>query len=217
MLELCAPEHVLCDDDWEQCHKCRPSTHVQEANLEAGKSSIQLFRMVRMYINKVMWRMLVLENVAAVIYVLDLDLYDRHHFEDIESNRLHESLVYLEQMFKSKWFQGTNALIVFSGVPAMSKRLSTSPFPRRHFPDYKGADSQEDVVAYIERLCKDKFSLDRKLLTRVCDVSDIGAVKDMLDSIPGDLLGDLVAESPPLEISSPGRVSSWASSWLSKQ
>lgn len=88
------------------------------------------------------------ENVMAIMFVVDLDDYDRFLLEEQSQNRMMDTLVLFDSIVNSQWFMRTRIILLLNKVDVFEQKLARSPL-EKYFPDYSGGNDVNRAAKYI--------------------------------------------------------------------
>ncbi|KAF9065081.1 alpha subunit of G-protein [Rhodocollybia butyracea] len=89
------------------------------------------------------------KDAGIVIFVASLDEYDEGLFEDPTINRMQEALALFDSIVNSRWFIETPMVLFLNKIDLFSEKISYSPLPREHFPDYRGGNDYDAALDFI--------------------------------------------------------------------
>ncbi|MCJ1265296.1 Guanine nucleotide-binding protein alpha-1 subunit [Lobaria immixta] len=108
----------------------------------------------------------VFEDVAVLIYLVDISAYDQCLYEDESANMTQESLVVFEAIRELSFFAHTSIVLFFTKIGCLEGKLATSPI-KKYIHDFSNdPNSPQDVKDYFER----KFLSLNKNPQRTIDV-----------------------------------------------
>lgn len=91
------------------------------------------------------------ENVAVVLFLVDLSGYDEHLYEDPTVNRMSESVVLFDSICNARWFKSSSLVLLFTNMDCLQDKLATSPV-KEYFPDFSGNQTSfQDVKNYFQQ------------------------------------------------------------------
>lgn len=92
----------------------------------------------------------IFEDVAVIIFLVDVSDYDQTLLEDQSTSRMQESLTLFESIYNARWFVNTSIVLFFTKIDILKEKVATSPF-NHYFPDFSGDPTNlESVKSYIE-------------------------------------------------------------------
>ena len=89
------------------------------------------------------------ENVTAIIFCAALSGYDQVLAEDEKTNVLLESIKVFEVICNSEWFIKTPMILFLNKKDLFAEKITKSPL-NICFPEYIGADDEEEAGEYIK-------------------------------------------------------------------
>ena len=99
----------------------------------------------------------VFADTDIIIFPVDLSSYDDTLEDNLEENRLSESISLFERICHSKWLGNKSVLVIFTNLKILREKLTEQPL-QLHFPDYEGGLDVDAAQSYIS----ERFSLIRK-------------------------------------------------------
>ena len=99
--------------------------------------SIRMFR-VRQLTERKKW-IHQFENIASVIFIVDLCCYDEVALEDREVNRMTEALTILDSIANEKWFRDTSIILLLHNINQFEQKLDKVPL-KNYFSDFNGGN-----------------------------------------------------------------------------
>lgn len=99
------------------------------------------------------------DDVAAVLFVVDLPCYDQ---EASDENEMEDRIELFDGVINTKWILPTTRFILFlSNITAFQQKLSHTPF-KDYFPDCEGG-SEAEVIDYLLRRSREVNREGRKI------------------------------------------------------
>ena len=89
------------------------------------------------------------EDVTAILFCASLAAYDQALEEDESINRMVESIELYKYVCHIRWFLKKRIILFLNKKDLLKEKLSHVPL-QMCFPDYKGPNTYDDAVAYIE-------------------------------------------------------------------
>ena len=102
------------------------------------------------------------EDVTAIIFCSALSGYDLILEEDENVNRMEESLKLFKSVCNNKWFVATSIVLFLNKTDIFCEKIQRTPLTIC-FPEYDGANTNEDAVSYIKMKFED---MNKKRLTK---------------------------------------------------
>jgi len=90
------------------------------------------------------------ENVTAVLFVVDINAYDRVLYEDEKVNRLEEALNLFENICNSRWFRDTSIILFLNKSDLFKEKIKRVPLTVT-FSDYTGESTYEAGTTFLEQ------------------------------------------------------------------
>jgi guanine nucleotide-binding protein G(i) subunit alpha len=125
------------------------------------------------------------EGISSVIYLAALDEYDLKLEEDLQTNRLDESLKLFNEITGSQWLKDRSFILFLNKSDLFKEKLKVSPLSDK-FKDYTGGDDSDAGIKYIESLYKKRFAGSMLYIYYTCaiDTNNVtrvfNAVKDTI-------------------------------------
>jgi len=88
------------------------------------------------------------ENVAAILFVVNISAYDRVLYEDEKVNHLVESLNLFENLCSSKWFRENSIILFLNKSDIFKEKIKNIPLTVC-FPDYEGENTYEAGITFF--------------------------------------------------------------------
>ncbi|MCJ1388715.1 guanine nucleotide-binding protein subunit alpha [Xylographa bjoerkii] len=88
------------------------------------------------------------DNLAIILFTVDIASYDQVLFEDERVNRMQEALRAFKLVCNSRWFLNTHIWLFFTKIDKLEDKLKFSPL-KNYCPDYEGGDSFEAAKEYL--------------------------------------------------------------------
>jgi len=89
------------------------------------------------------------EDVTAVVFVAAISEYDQRCYEDLETNRIDESLNLFRDTLNSKWLHKCHTILFLNKKDIFAEKIKRVPL-KEHFPEYTGDDNYELAVDYVK-------------------------------------------------------------------
>lgn len=126
------------------------------------------------------------ENVAVLIYLVDISDYDQVLYEDKSANRMQESLTVFDSICNTRWFSNTSIVLFFTKIDCLESKLASSPF-KTYFPDFSGDPTDiEEVKDYIRM----RFLVVNMNPEKTIDVYFFNLLSETIDA--GDTALDII-------------------------
>ncbi|KAF1934193.1 G protein alpha subunit [Didymella exigua CBS 183.55] len=85
------------------------------------------------------------DNVAAILFVVDLPCYDQ---EASGNNAMAEQIELFDNVVNTEWFTDTEFILFLNNISAFRQKLSHKPLGN-YFPDYSGGTDAEKASGYL--------------------------------------------------------------------
>jgi len=123
------------------------------------------------------------EDVNAIIFIAAISEYDQVLFEDETTNRMIESMRLFESICNSRWFINTSMILFLNKKDLFADKINRISI-RVAFPEYKGPQTYDDSVRFIE----DKFeglnaNPEKTIYMHQTCATDTNQVQMILDSV----------------------------------
>ncbi|KAI1730056.1 g-protein alpha subunit domain-containing protein [Ditylenchus destructor] len=123
------------------------------------------------------------EDVNAIIFIAAISEYDQVLFEDETTNRMVESMRLFESICNSRWFINTSMILFLNKKDLFLDKIKRVSI-KIAFADYKGPNTYDDQVKYIE----EKFeglnaNPDKTIYIHQTCATDTNQVQMILDSV----------------------------------
>ncbi|KAH7726207.1 GPA-3 protein [Aphelenchoides avenae] len=123
------------------------------------------------------------EDVNAIIFIAAISEYDQVLFEDETTNRMIESMRLFESICNSRWFINTSMILFLNKKDLFMEKIKKTSI-KIAFPDYKGPNTYDDQVKFIE----EKFeglnaNPDKTIYMHQTCATDTNQVQMILDSV----------------------------------
>ncbi|GMR58892.1 hypothetical protein PMAYCL1PPCAC_29087 [Pristionchus mayeri] len=123
------------------------------------------------------------EDVNAIIFIAAISEYDQVLFEDESTNRMVESMRLFESICNSRWFINTSMILFLNKKDLFAEKITKTPLSR-FFPDYKGPQTYDDAVAYIEGKFEGlNANPEKTIYVHQTCATDTNQVQMILDSV----------------------------------
>jgi GTPase SAR1 family protein len=109
------------------------------------------------------------DDVTIVIFCVSLIEYDQNLFENIDVNRMKDSLTLFEQTCQTKWFKTKPFVLFLNKRDLFSEKLKRSPLSST-FPDCKGKDDEEQALNFIKEEYK-KRGVENLYIHETCAIN----------------------------------------------
>jgi len=94
------------------------------------------------------------EDVLGVLFCVGLSEFNQTLYEDNTTNRMTEAKKLFHEICQSKWFSET-AIILFLNKEDLFREKLLGASIRSSFPEYRGTDTYEESLKYIEAKFRD--------------------------------------------------------------
>ncbi|KAJ6249069.1 guanine nucleotide-binding protein g(o) subunit alpha [Anaeramoeba flamelloides] len=101
------------------------------------------------------------DNVSIVFYVIALDEYDQALYENIEINRMTESLDLLSQTLGNQIFRKTPCFLIFNKFDLFQKKIKKVDL-NVCFKKYKGGKNEQNALNFIYKTFKKAVSSKKR-------------------------------------------------------
>jgi len=91
------------------------------------------------------------QDVNALLFCAGLSEFDQVLYEDLKTNRMHEALNLFREICLSKWFLKSTIVLFLNKSDLLEEKLKEGKNITVAFPEYKGSNSFDEVVAYISK------------------------------------------------------------------
>lgn len=127
------------------------------------------------------------DDVTAIIFVTALSGYDMKIFEDLSTNRIHESRDLFNAICNNQFFTRTAMILFLNKTDLFSKKILTTPL-NKYFPEYNGPEGEvEPAKAFILDIFKQCNKDAQKPIyhhfTCATDTNNIQVVFDVVSDI----------------------------------
>jgi len=103
------------------------------------------------------------ENVAVVLFVLDISTYDQMLYEDEKVSRLEEALNLFEWVCNSRWFRDTSIVVFMNRCDLFKEKITRVPLTVT-FPEYTGENTHEEGIYFLEQEFQKRNRNKQKLI-----------------------------------------------------
>ncbi|VDK56694.1 unnamed protein product [Anisakis simplex] len=123
------------------------------------------------------------EDVNAIIFIAAISEYDQVLFEDETTNRMIESMRLFESICNSRWFINTSMILFLNKKDLFLEKIKKTSI-KIAFPEYKGPQTYEDSVRFIEEKFEGLNANPEKTIYmhQTC-ATDTNQVQMILDSV----------------------------------
>ncbi|KAJ3436033.1 guanine nucleotide-binding protein g(o) subunit alpha [Anaeramoeba flamelloides] len=132
------------------------------------------------------------DNVSIVFYVIALDEYDQALYENIEINRMTESLDLLSQTLGNQIFRKTPCFLVFNKLDLFQKKIKKVDL-NVCFKKYKGGKNEEKALNFIYKTFKKSISSKKRTVN--C-FSSIGTETENVSEVLQQIQESVKRDSP---------------------
>ncbi|KAJ3431329.1 guanine nucleotide-binding protein g(o) subunit alpha [Anaeramoeba flamelloides] len=134
------------------------------------------------------------EDVTSVIFVASLSEYDQVLAEEMDTNRMKESLILFNDICNSRWFSNNSLILFLNKTDLLEKKIQTSPLDKL-FPEYNGGSDFEQAKNFI----KEKYlSLNKKtnklLYSHFTCAIDSKMMKNIFVSVSDSILQNNISD-----------------------
>lgn len=107
--------------------------------------------------------------------------------EDLNTNRMIESIKLFGEVTSSTWFQNTNFILFLNKKDLFEEKIKKKPLSVL-FPEYKGGNNYEEAIKFIEQKFQDSFGSKEDLYIKSTCALDTENIKHIFDSVKDSLL-----------------------------
>uniref|UniRef100_A0A0N4ZT08 Guanine nucleotide-binding protein alpha-3 subunit n=1 Tax=Parastrongyloides trichosuri TaxID=131310 RepID=A0A0N4ZT08_PARTI len=123
------------------------------------------------------------EDVNAIIFIAAISEYDQVLFEDETTNRMMESMRLFESICNSRWFINTSMILFLNKKDLFLEKIKKTSI-KVAFPEYKGGNSYDEQVKFIEDTFEGlNANPDKTLYMHQTCATDTNQVQMILDSV----------------------------------
>uniref|UniRef100_A0AC35U8N1 Guanine nucleotide-binding protein subunit alpha n=1 Tax=Rhabditophanes sp. KR3021 TaxID=114890 RepID=A0AC35U8N1_9BILA len=123
------------------------------------------------------------EDVNAIIFIAAISEYDQVLFEDETTNRMMESMRLFESICNSRWFINTSMILFLNKKDLFTEKIKKTSI-KLAFDDYKGSNSYDDQVKFIEEKFEQlNANPDKTIYIHQTCATDTNQVQMILDSV----------------------------------
>ncbi|KAI9255990.1 heterotrimeric G protein alpha subunit A [Sporodiniella umbellata] len=123
------------------------TTGITEIQFPMGGLSIHMFDVGGQRSERKKW-IHCFDSVTSVIFCVALSEYDQVLLEELNQNRMLESLALFESIINSRWFMRSSVMLLLNKVDIFKAKLVGSPL-ENYFPDYGGGANANKAAKYI--------------------------------------------------------------------
>jgi GTPase SAR1 family protein len=128
------------------------------------------------------------EGVTAVVYVAACSEYDQSLYEDVRSNRMHESLNVFEDVCESKYFNNLSIIVFLNKKDIFKEKIKHTSL-RVCFPQYEGKDKYGPGLAFIRAQYKERNrNPNRELYVHFTCAVDTGNIRKVFNDVKHTLI-----------------------------
>ncbi|KAF9067670.1 G-protein alpha subunit-domain-containing protein, partial [Rhodocollybia butyracea] len=175
--QILTKDYLPSDADISRCYTVTTGVHPVNFEID-GSQPFTLFDFGgrRSERRKWLW-MDCFRNAGMVIFVASLDAYNEVLLEDPTTNRMQDSLALFQSIVNSSWFIDVPVVLFLNKSDLFSQKISHSPLPEEHFPDYLGGNDPESALEYITsqylQLCNKSGRTLKIYLTSAIDEAQV--------------------------------------------
>uniref|UniRef100_A0A6A7G1V2 Guanine nucleotide-binding protein subunit alpha-14-like n=1 Tax=Hirondellea gigas TaxID=1518452 RepID=A0A6A7G1V2_9CRUS len=190
--KLTASQFIPSPTDVLRC-RCR-TTGIHAQHLESTRAgdntSFEIVDVGGQRAERRKWKN-VFDQVNLILFVVSVAEFDQVCFEDVDTNRLEESLTMFEKTTNSGFFQDTPILLIFNKTDVLREKLKSSYRNKFQFRDYDGpVDDELQIRQFL-----DKSFVESDRTTKPLKTVFICAIDESLDlSVVVELVLDLLDE-----------------------
>ncbi|KAJ3452367.1 g protein alpha i subunit [Anaeramoeba flamelloides] len=123
------------------------------------------------------------ENVDLLIYIVALSEYDQKLFENLNVNRLAESLELFTRISNDIYFEKKNCIIFFNKIDLFEEKIKKSDI-NQCFPDYNGGLDFENGKEFIRQKFIDKAeNMKRNIFTHFTCATNTKNIERVIDAV----------------------------------
>jgi GTPase SAR1 family protein len=134
------------------------------------------------------------DDVTIVIFCASLIEYDQKLFENINVNRMEDSLTLFEQTCQTNWFKNKPFVLFLNKRDLFGEKLKRSSLSAT-FPDYKGKDDEEQALNFIKEKFKEKGGSAKNLYIHETCAIDTNNIKIVFEAIRREIVDGYVQTS----------------------
>ena len=127
------------------------------------------------------------EGVTSVVFVVAFSEYNQVLLEDVDTNRLDESIKLFESVVNARWFASSSIIFFMNKSDLFKAKLKTFPLELK-FPDFKyGSDASKAGKYLLSKF----ITLNRqklKMYPHFTNATDTGQVKIVFGAVKDTLI-----------------------------
>jgi len=130
------------------------------------------------------------EDVTAVLFCVGLSEFDQVLYEDGTTNRMHEALKLFHEIAISKWFNNVGLIIFLNKSDLFREKLLAGKKLSVCWQDFKGPDTFEDTIRFIDAKFKDVPGRATKgdIVSHITCATDVHIVRKVFMAVKASLL-----------------------------
>ncbi|KAJ6242297.1 guanine nucleotide-binding protein g(o) subunit alpha [Anaeramoeba flamelloides] len=162
---------------------CRiPTTGVNQLTFEQGNTIWKIIDVGGQRSERRKW-IHQFENVDLLIYIVALNEYDQKLFENLNVNRLSESLELFTRISNNAYFENKNCIIFFNKIDLFEEKIKKSDV-KQCFPDYSGGLDFENGKEFIKQKFIDKAeNMKRNIFTHFTCATNTKNIERVIDAV----------------------------------
>ncbi|KAJ5071897.1 guanine nucleotide-binding protein g(o) subunit alpha [Anaeramoeba ignava] len=123
------------------------------------------------------------DNATLIIYVLAVSEFDQQLFEDIQTNRLQESISLFENTISNPILLDKGCVVLLNKIDVFSEKIQKKQF-KDFFPEYNGENKSESILQFLKMKFVEIGKSDkRKVATFFTCAIDTNDIKSVFDQI----------------------------------
>ena len=134
------------------------------------------------------------DSVSAVVFVVSMSEYDEVLAEDVNVNRMHESLKLFNTICRIKWFEESPFVLFLNKKDVFDEKIVYSPL-NHCFPGYDAGTDKYKASEYISEQFTNENKSKRRLYVHYTCAKDTKSVHVVFDVVVDTIINKNMKES----------------------
>eukprot|EP01112_Ceratiomyxa_fruticulosa_P018263 TRINITY_DN580_c0_g1_i1.p1 TRINITY_DN580_c0_g1~~TRINITY_DN580_c0_g1_i1.p1 ORF type:complete len:355 (-),score=48.70 TRINITY_DN580_c0_g1_i1:103-1167(-) len=176
---IASPQYVPTPDDVLRSRK--RTTGIVESKFEMQGARFSLLDVGGQRNERRKW-IHCFENVSAVLFCVSLPEYDQMLLEDLQTNRMRESLALFGDISNSQWFAKSAMILFLNKCDIFKEKITKTPLSK-YFPEYTGGANYEKACEFMKaEYCK-KATSGKEIFTHITCATNTSTIEVVFSAV----------------------------------
>jgi guanine nucleotide-binding protein subunit alpha len=188
---IASPDYLPNESDILRSRTKRSGIYETQINL--GQLSIHMIDVSGQRSERKKW-IHCFENITTIVYVVDLDTYDKVSLEEPSHNIMMESLQMFDVVVNLRWFSRSSVVLFLNNVDIFKRKLGRSPLGD-YFPDYTGGNDVTKALQYIVGRFNGSNRGHLPLFPHQVRIGDASNIRIIIEAVKGTIISNVLKGS----------------------